>query len=184
MGRATVRRDRYSRGAIFFHWTIALMVLFNLVVGIFHESLLEGLGLMPIHFAVGITVLVLSIGRWIWRLNHPAPRLPPGVPLAERAMAKTVQAIFYALIILMPLSGWMMMSGGPKPHAVSWFGLFDLPILPVGKTMGGASHEFHEIFGYAMAALVALHIAGALRHHFLLRDSVLRRMLGGSGLRV
>ncbi|GAA4780532.1 cytochrome b [Stakelama sediminis] len=173
--------QRYSRGAIFFHWTIALLVIVNIILGLFHESLLKGLGVMPVHFAIGMTVLILSIGRWIWRLAHPAPPLPLGMAGWEKVASKLTHWAFYLLIVLMPLSGWMMMSGGRHPRAVSWFGLFNFPILPVDKVLAGGAHEFHEIFGYAMAALVIVHIAAALRHHFILRDSVLMRMMPGSG---
>ena len=177
-GTASMRR--YSRGAIAFHWVIAVLVIINLILGLFHESLLKGLGVMPVHFAIGMTVLILSIGRLVWRLTHPVPPLPDAMAGWERYASRAVHWIFYALIILMPLSGWVMMSGGREPHAVSWFGLFTFPILPVSGGAAGASHEFHEIFGYAMAALVVLHIAAALRHHFILRDGVLGRMLPGA----
>ncbi|MAW98293.1 MAG: cytochrome B [Sphingomonas sp.] len=170
---------RYSRGAIAFHWAIAILVIINLIFGLLHESLLEGLGVMPLHFEIGITVLVLSIGRLIWRLTHRVPPSPDHMAGWERVLSLAVHWIFYALIILMPLSGWAMMSGGPRPHQVNWFGLFDLPLLPVTGTFSGASHEFHEIFGIAMAVLVVIHIAAALRHQFILRDGVLGRMLPG-----
>lgn len=180
MSSATVRTDRYSRGAIAFHWTIALLVIVNIVIGLFHESLFDPAQVMPLHKAIGITVLVLSIGRLLWRLTHPAPTLPDHVPGWERTLARTVQAVFYFLIIAMPLSGWMMSSGARVPRPISWFGLFDVPLLPVGKALAGGAHEFHELAGFVFAALVVLHIAGALRHHLVLRDRVLSRMLGGS----
>ncbi|MBW4329782.1 cytochrome b [Stakelama sp. CBK3Z-3] len=179
MARTAFNQRRYSRGAIAFHWIIAVLVIANLIYGLFHESLFKGAGLMPVHMAIGITVLVLSIARLAWRLTHRVPPLPASLPGWEKGLSHLVHWIFYALIILMPLSGWAMTSGGRHPHPVSWFGLFDVPMLPVSGGMAGAGHEFHEIFGYAMAALVVLHIAAALRHQFILRDGVLGRMMPG-----
>ncbi|MBR0552395.1 cytochrome b [Stakelama marina] len=178
MSSATDRTDRYNRGAIAFHWTIALLVIVNIIIGLFHESLFDPRQVMPLHKSIGMLVLVLSVGRLVWRLIHPAPPLPSHVSKWEGKTSRTVQVIFYVLMIGMPLSGWFMASGARNPQPINWFGLFDIPLLPVGKSIAGASHEFHELAGYLFAALVVLHIAGALRHHFILRDRVLDRMLG------
>lgn len=180
MRTALTRTDRYSVGAIWFHWIIAVLILLNLFIGIFHESLLDGVdGAMPLHKAVGVTVLVLTIGRIAWRLAHRPPPFPPEMPEWDRMAARTVRGIFYALLLIMPLSGWTMVSASTHPHPFTWFGLFTVPMLPVSHGAGGVAHETHMILGYLFAVLVAIHIAGALRHHFLLRDSVLGRMIPG-----
>lgn len=176
---ATVPRgDRYSRGAIAFHWTIAALVLVNIFIGLFHETLLEGIRVLPAHKAIGVTVLVLSIGRLGWRLTHRPPALPDAMPRREQLFAKTVHWTFYALLLLVPLTGWVFSSDPVKPHPFSWFGLFPVPLLPVdSKATADFAHEAHEILALAFTALLAIHIAAALRHHFLLRDRVLPRML-------
>ncbi|NIJ19694.1 cytochrome b561 [Sphingomonas naasensis] len=172
-----LRGDRYNRGAIAFHWAIAALVLVNLFIGLFHETLLAGLRVMPLHKAIGATVLVLSIARLGWRLTHRPPALPEAVPGWERALANSLHWLFYALLLILPLTGWIFSSNPERPRPVSWFGLFDLPLLPVSSGAAGAAHEAHELLGLLMTALVVLHIAAALRHHFLLRDRVLVRML-------
>jgi cytochrome b561 len=171
------RGDRYDWGAIAFHWTIAALVLVNLFLGLFHESLLEGIRVIPTHKAIGVTVLVLSIGRLGWRLTHRPPHFPENMKAREKAFAKGLHWLFYALLIVMPLTGWMFSSNPQRPRPVSWFGLFDLPLLPVTRDIAVAAHEAHELLGLLMAGLVILHIAAALRHHFVLRDRVLERML-------
>lgn len=176
---AIVRTDRYGKVAIAFHWTIAALVLFNLIVGLFHEGPLRPYGLMPAHKAVGILVLVLTLGRIGWRLGHPVPPLPAGLPSWERTAARATHAVFYALLLLIPLSGWAMASLSKTPRPIDWFGLFQVPLLPVGKGVAGAAHEFHELGGYLFALLVVLHIAAALRHQFVLRDGYLARMWPG-----
>lgn len=177
---ALVRTDRYSSVAIAFHWTIGLLIIVNLIFGIFHDSMPKDWAVMPFHKSVGITVLVLSIARLGWRLTHTPPSLPDGMPGWERAVSKLTHWAFYALIIILPLTGWMMSSGGTPPRPLNWFGLFPIPYLPVDKAAAGFGHEAHEILGYLTVVLVVLHVGAALRHHFILRDSVLTRMLPAS----
>jgi len=173
--------EAYDRGAMLFHWAIAALVLFNVVVGITHEALprpLMGL-LMGWHKAVGITILVLSVGRLVWRLTHRPPPLP-AMPGWQVGVAHALHWLFYALIIAMPLSGWWMSSAGEKRRPISYFDLFDVPFLPVtrgAEGVGGAFHQFHVVFGWVLVPLIILHVSAALWHHFRLRDTVLARIL-------
>lgn len=174
MGRPVAGTARYSHVAIAFHWVIAVLVVANLAIGLLHESLLPGT--IPLHKAIGLTVLALTAGRILWRLGHRPPPLPDEVPAWARGSAHALHMTLYALMIVMPVSGWAMGSGRDVPRPVSWFGLFDVPPLPIGKAAAGLGHEAHEILGWAMLALVAIHVAAALRHHYLLRDGLLARM--------
>lgn len=166
-----IHAQRYSRGAILLHWGIAALVLVNLWIGLIGGS-------MSAHKAIGITVLVLTLGRIGWRLGHAPPPLPPETSSWERLAATSAHLFFYALLLIVPLSGWAMVSGA-KRYPLDWFGLFPLPYLPISPSAAGLGHEVHEVVGFAMAGLVVLHVAAALRHHFLLRDGVLLRMLPG-----
>jgi cytochrome b561 len=179
MATAATPADRYSTGAIWFHWIIAVLIIFNLIVGIFHEGVPALRALMPAHKAIGITVLVLTIGRIGWRLAHRPPAFAENVVGWERAAAITVRRIFYALMLLMPLSGWIMVSASKHPRPLGWFGLFDVPLLPVSHAAGSPAGTTHAVLGYLFAALALLHILGALRHQLILRDSVLGRMIPG-----
>lgn len=175
-----VRDDRYSIVAIVFHWTIALLVLFNLAVGLFHDGLPREWQLMPLHKAAGITVLVLSLGRLAWRLMHLPPTRATNVAPWEHRFALAVHWTLYFLMIAMPLTGWAMSSvghDGNPPRPLTWFFLFAIPYLPVSPGTADFGHEAHEILGYLMTALVLLHIAAALRHHLVRRDVTLVRML-------
>jgi cytochrome b561 len=184
MRTALTRTDRYSKGAIWFHWVIAVLVIANLAIGILHESLLDGVnGVIPLHKSIGITVLVLTLGRIAWRLVHRPPAPPEAMARWERLAAQSVHMTFYALLLILPLAGWLMVSGTAKPRPFLWFGLFDIPLLPVSTAVGDVAHQTHELVGYLMALLVAIHIAAALRHHFLQRDSVLARMIPAVGAR-
>jgi cytochrome b561 len=174
---ALVRTDRYSWGAIWLHWTIAVLVLVNLTLGLLHDSLLDGIHwVIPIHQAIGITMLGLTLIRLAWRLTHRPPPLPPGIARWQRSAARILHWAFYILLLALPLSGWMLSSNPARLRPMSWFGLFPIPPLPITGAAAKAGHEVHGLLGYAMAALVALHIAAALRHQFLRRDAVLGRM--------
>jgi cytochrome b561 len=173
-------QHRYSTVAIWFHWIIATMVIANLAIGLMHENILHGVGwAMPLHFSFGLTVLILSVGRVIWRMMHPVPPVPAHLPGWQQTLARGTHFGLYALILLMPITGWMMVSGGKRPIGFYW--LFDFPKLPVDKALSGLGHEGHELLGWLMLALVVIHIGAALRHHYILRDGVLGRMLPGGG---
>lgn len=176
-------RSRYSAGAIVFHWLIAALIIANIVVVLVTDGMAPSIRVPAItfHKATGITVLVLTVGRILWRIAHRPPPLPPTVRRWEAHLAHAVHWAFYALMIALPLSGWIWMSiGGRKPF--SWYGLFGLPLLPLpqDKPLAGSFHEAHEIMGYAMIALIVLHVAGALKHQFFDSRGFLFRMVPGA----
>lgn len=172
---------RYSNVAIALHWVIALFVIINLIVGLGHDAVPALRAWMPGHKAIGITVLALTAARLAWRLGHRAPPLPPEVPGWERGVAHSAHALFYVLLILLPLSGWMMVSGPEHRRPLNWFGMFDIPYLPVSGATAHSGGSAHGVLGWLMLGLVVIHIAAALRHHFVLRDGLVARMLPGSG---
>ncbi|MBD3728221.1 MAG: cytochrome b [Sphingomonadales bacterium] len=167
---------RYNRGARLLHWLIAALVIANLASGLLHDPLEDYVRLMPSHKAIGMSVLALSLARLAWRFTWRAPAYPEAMTAFERGSAKAVHALFYLLMLAMPLTGWIVSSASKYP--LDWFGLFDIPKLAVtkGSATYGFGHEAHELLGYLFLALVVLHVAAALRHHFVLRDDILRRM--------
>ena len=171
----------YGRVARWLHWSIAALVIANIVLGLFHDGLGALFPAMPLHKAIGITVLALTFVRIGWRLGHAPPPLPAAMPGWEKGAARAAHLAFYALLLILPLSGWVMSSAGTYP--LTWFWLFDVPRFAVtkGDAVVGLSRSAHELLGLAFAALALIHIAAALRHHFVVKDSVLRRMLGSTG---
>lgn len=168
---------RYTAVARTLHWVIAVLIIANLVLGFAHDALPGDWAVMPVHKSIGLTVLALTLLRLMWRIAHRAPPLPDEMPGWEKAAAHAAHFAFYAFMILVPLSGWIMVSAGARP--LNWFFLFDVPKFAVTKSdaIVGLSGAGHEIMGFAWAALVIVHIAAALRHHFVLKDNVLRRMI-------
>jgi cytochrome b561 len=168
---------RYNQTARALHWIIAALVLLNLTTGLLGETLEELKIPTPSHLATGILVLLLSLVRLGWRLQWRAPAYPEDFRPLMRTISRWTHRAFYALMIVMPLTGWIFTSASTYP--ISIYGLFLWPKLPLTKAMPivGAAAETHEILGYGFAALAALHIGAALYHTFVLKDQTLRRML-------
>lgn len=166
----------YNRVARTLHWTIGALVVANLTIGIFHDPLGKLFPAMPIHKSIGLLVLALSLWRLVWRLTHPAPQLPATMPGWERSAARGLHWLFYALLIVMPLTGWIFSSAGKYP--LNFFFLFDVPKFAVekGSPLVAGAHSAHVVLGFLWTALLVIHVGAALRHHFILKDGVLTRM--------
>ena len=181
-------RSPYSRAAIILHWLIALLIIGNLIGGLLMDYFLDsadpamkklGFQIIQLHKSFGLTVLVLSLARLGMRLSAGFPPLPGHMTGLERVLARITHYGFYALMLLIPLSGWVMVSASTLGFPTSYFGLFDWPHLPIptSKETSGSASEVHEILGYMAIGLISLHVAGALKHQFFDRDDVLSRML-------
>lgn len=172
---------RYSGVAIVLHWAIAVLIIVNIPLGIVGAQLENDFGqqLTNLHKPLGIAVLAFSFLRILWRLGHRPPSLPEAMPGAMRCASHVVHILLYAGMIMLPLTGWWMTSAFPKRHPIMLLGDWTIPFLPVPMDMEAAifAHDAHQIGGYLMLALVFLHIVAALRHHLILKDGVLRRML-------
>lgn len=172
---------RYSTGAIAFHWIIALLIAFNYVAAWMAEDLpKEQAGaLMGNHKAVGITILLLTVLRILWRITHRPPAFLTSLQPWEAMLARVTHALFYVLMIGIPLAGWLMHSAYSGGATVNAFGVFSYPGLPLAADKAGAhtAGEVHEVLATAMLVLAGLHVLGALKHQFLDRDGSLARML-------
>lgn len=168
---------RYNSLARTLHWAIAALILFNLFTGLFGEGFEKVWQSMPAHEATGILILLLSLVRLGWRLRWRTPDYPVDFKPAFRKFAAATHGLFYILMLVLPITGWIFASAGKWPLSI--YGLFDWPKLSVTKDMPlvGLSHEAHEILGFAFAGLVVLHVGAALWHHFAIKDATLRRML-------
>ncbi len=182
---STTAASRYSRGAMVFHWAIAILIVLNFAGAFVAEDLPkpEAAQIMGAHKAMGITILILSIGRLVWRITKPVPPLSAGLKVWEVTLAKVTHALLYFLMIAIPASGWIMHSAYSGGKPVSFFGLFSYPGLPLAqdKVTGGLFYEVHEVMAFAMLALLALHLVGALKHQFIDRNGSIWRMLPGRG---
>lgn len=172
---------RYSLGAIAFHWAIALLIALNFI-GAWSSEDLEGAEkayAMAGHKAMGLLILALTVLRIVWRITHAPPPLRETLKAWEVALAKVVHGLLYLLMLGIPMAGWAMHSAFSGGKPVSFFGLFDIPGLPLAadKATAGIFHEMHEVFAALMLLLLALHVVAALKHQLLDRDNSMRRML-------
>ncbi len=185
-------RLRYGTVAMTFHWLIALLVVCNVIGGFAFANVLSRdnpyfFTIVQLHKSIGLTVLVLSIARLIWRLTNPVPALPPMSP-ALRMLARGTHYLFYFLIIAVPLAGWLMVSASSTGAPTVWFGLFQVPSfeflssLPMADRKGWHStfETFHQVLAYSAVALVVLHVSAALYHQYSRHDDVLKRMWFGT----
>lgn len=184
-----VSARRYSAVAILLHWASALSVLVLIGLGLTmtHAALapLRQFQLYQWHKSVGVTVLALTVLRLLWRLTHRPPPHPVGMPARERRAAAAAHHLLYLLLVGLPLTGWAVVSLSPFNIPTVLYGLVPWPHLPLAAHVPdpaaaeGLLKQVHALGAWFLAALLAVHVAAALRHHFLLRDDVLRRMLPG-----
>lgn len=168
---------RYTKVAIWLHWLIGLAVIANIGLAMLTEGLPREThrAAMGIHKSLGITILLLTIVLILWRIGHKAPPLPAGTPAWQRPLSKVVHLLFYLLLILLPLSGWVWMSAADRPIDV--FGLFTMPsIVGPSESVADTLHDRHELLGLTMLALVTIHILAALKHQFIDRTRLIGRM--------
>ena len=170
---------RYGAVAQSFHWVIALLLGVQLCLGLLAEQLPLGqakITMLAQHKSVGIVVLALVIGRLGWRFIHAPPPLPVTLSKLERRMASSAHVALYGLSLALPMSGWLLSS--TTSHTLSVFGFISVPTL--GRLDLGLLAQLkrlHWLLGLALGTIVLLHVAGALRHHFWLKDGILTRML-------
>ena len=182
-------KERYSSVAIGLHWAIAVLLLTNIGLAWYFNTLTGTAKIEPtqLHKSIGITVLMLSVARLAWRLVVPAPKLPAYVTGWERRLAQVVHVLFYVVMLGMPLSGWAMVSASPLIkvfpitlyHVVPWPSLSFLAGLPHDQ-MKQAHKVFmatHGLLAKLAYGLIVLHVAGALKHQFISNDDVVARMI-------
>jgi cytochrome b561 len=171
--------NRYGIMAISVHWIMAILVIGMLVLGLYMARLpisLQKLKLYGWHKEVGILILMLVCFRLGWRMANVTPPLPGTLAWVQRVAAHMAHYALYALMILMPITGWMISSAADLP--VSFFGLFTLPdIVSPSETLRVLMQSVHEWLGYALIAVITMHASAALQHHFYYKDNILRRML-------
>ncbi len=189
----TPHADRYNAVAVFMHWLTAFAIIGMLACGWIMSDMPKDdplkFPLFQWHKSIGITILLLSVFRLVWRLTHTVPPLPDTLKAWEKYAAHGVHWLFYALLIIMPMTGWAIVSTSRYNIPTMLYGVIPwphLPILPTLENKQEINHVFsnaHGFLAYLIVALLALHVGAALKHHVISRDNVLLRMapkvLGG-----
>jgi cytochrome b561 len=172
------RTDSYGRTAVGLHWVIALLIAIGFTVGV---TMVE-LPLSPLkakvfayHKWIGVTVLGLALARLIWRATHAGPAELP-MPDWQRLASRATHVLLYVLMLAIPLVGWLYTSAAGFP--VVYLKLVQLPdLVSKDKELAALLKLAHKLLAWSLLSVVALHLAAALKHHFIDRDTTLKRML-------
>ncbi|PPE72429.1 cytochrome B [Solimonas fluminis] len=174
---------RYGYLPVALHWLMLLLIAATYACIELREIYEKGSepreALKAWHFSLGLAVFGLVWLRLLLRVGAPTPAIVPPPPRWQQRLGGLMHLALYALMIGMPLGGWLALSAAGKP--VPFFGLELPPLLGENKELGKTVKEIHETVGQVGYWLIGLHAAAALAHHYLLRDNTLRRMLPGSG---
>jgi cytochrome b561 len=173
--------NRYTDVAIALHWILAISLFAAFCVGLYMADLKLSptrIRLFNWHKWAGISILVLSAFRLAWRLTHRPPEEPSYLPPRQKRLAAAVHRLLYLLFFVVPIAGWAHSSAAGFP--VVWFGIIHLPdFVAVDKHLAETLGEVHAALAFTLGGLVALHVAGALQHRFILKDTIVERILPG-----
>ena len=178
-------RDQWGSISKLLHWLVVLLILAMAWIGLTMGDLPNGpdkIATYALHKSIGITILVLVLLRLGWRLYAGAPAPVPGTPSWQDKIASLTHWALYALLLAMPISGWVVNSSSGFP--LQWFGLVNLPAI-VGRDqeLHELAETIHETLFWILVTLVVLHAAAAFYHHLFQRDATLARMLPRGWLR-
>jgi cytochrome b561 len=172
---------RYSNVAVTFHWVIVVLVLTQVVIGFTFAELLppgpERAQLFTWHKTIGATILLLTLARLAYRLKNPPPPFPPELPHWRRIVAVWNHRLFYLMLILLPLTGLIAVSGGAKSWFTPLIGGIPLPVIPgISDETGDTSGDVHVILVLTTIALLLLHVSAAIYQQFFEHDRTAGRM--------
>ena len=168
----------YTRTAKSLHWLMALLLIGLLALGFYMQDLPlspEKLQLYAWHKWAGVSAFLLVLLRLSWRLAHTPPPLPASMPRTMQLAAHAGHLLLYGLMIVIPLSGWLMSSA--KGFQTVWFGVLPIPdLIGKDKATGELLALVHKSLNLLFVAAILGHVAAALKHHFIDKDGLLDRM--------
>ena len=175
----TAMDNHYTRTAITLHWVMALLIFTTFPLGVYMHDLPispDKLRLYSYHKWIGVTLFLLVLLRILWRATHRPPPLLDSMPRWEKIAAQSAHSLLYALMIIIPLSGWLMSSA--KGVQTVWFGVLPLPdLVAKNKELGDLLQGVHVGLNFLLLGLIVAHAGAALKHHFIERDEILARMI-------
>ena len=175
-----MRANQYDPIAKLLHWLMAASILAMIGIGLYMVTIppsMRAFRFYDFHKAVGMSLLVLAVLRLGWRFYRPGPPLlTAGAKDWELRLSRIVHIALYALMLTIPVIGWIGASASGLP--MSFFGLFPIPsLMGDDETIQRLALDLHGWLNWLLILAIALHVAGALKRHFILRDDTLRRML-------
>jgi cytochrome b561 len=179
---------KYSGIAVVLHWTVSILILSNVALALSFDIFPDESKRFAYdtHKSIGITVLGFVLMRILWRLTHKPPAYPETFKSWERGLSHFVHFVLYFVMLALPITGWLHDAAWKAAPEIplQWFGLFEVGRLSAIMNLDPATKDIvhgqlgalHELSGYALYALVFLHIAGALKHQFIDKQPELQRM--------
>ena len=183
----TNTHSRYGGVTKFFHWVTALLILTLIALGVFAEDLpydtdaelTRKAWFFSLHKTLGVLAFFVALARILWALIQPRPGLLNADKKLESFLAECVHWLLYGALVILPLSGWIGHAAASGFAPIWWpFGQ-NLPMVPKSKAVEHLFATIHVLSGQILIGTILLHFAGALKHHYIDRDSTLRRMLPG-----
>ncbi len=177
-----LRNDRYAYGivSIFLHWLSVVMVTGLFVSGLWMVDLdyySAWYNQAPyLHKSMGVLFFSLAGIRLLWRLSSQVPRFEKGMSRVERSAAAIMHYLLYVLMLLLPVSGFLVSTA--KGHPVDVLGWFEIPVLLQVDNSTDFWSDIHEVLAWLLVTMVILHALAALKHHFINRDKTLLKILG------
>ncbi len=171
-------KENYGCVTKWLHAIVAVLILLQILGGIL-------LDYMPgwvytLHKSFGLVILTLMVIFVIWRLANSKPAWPADMKSWEKCLARLVHICLYGGFILMPLSGWAMATAAGKAPDFFWLIKIPMPFVAPNKALATAMLGLHTELAWILSALILLHILGALKHHFIDKNNVLKRMCTSS----
>lgn len=173
---------RYGAVGVLFHWSVGFLIMALAGLGLYMAALpdagfnMKKITLILYHKDLGMLVLVLAVLRLAWRLGNVIPQATEHLPDWQKIAARFVHLSFYALMFALPITGWLMSSAAGFP--VSLLSIFTMPdLISHNDYLFQRLIEIHKWLGYGLILFILVHTSAALRHHFIIRDDILRKML-------
>lgn len=176
-----LRNSEHAWGLVarIFHWLLAILIVGQLVLGFVAEGARvspQKLELFVWHKSIGISILFIVVLRVAWRWKNKPPVALAGVAVWEKRLAKAGHSLLYVLMVAVPLSGWWISDTSKIPFKLFWLvGVPDL--MEANREMSEIAAQLHEVLTTLLIIVIGVHISAALRHHFVLRNDTLMRML-------
>lgn len=178
----SIKNTRNCYGALSktLHWLLFILLCGMIAVGFYMGDMPKGpekWELYNYHKVAGITILFIILFRLFWRVINVTPDYPNEMPLVEKIASHVMHWSLYLLMLAMPLSGWIMSTAANKlPHIGAWT-IPKFPFIPESEAWGSVNHAIHVYGVWVLIGFATLHILAALKHHFIDRDNILRRMI-------
>ena len=170
---------RYGAVAIVLHWLVVVLIIASWALGLYMVELPfspQKLKYISWHKWLGVTIFMVALCRIVWRVTHPAPPPPDAMPSWQRTVMGVSHLLLYLLTLAIPLSGWLFSSASGVPTV--YLGWAQLPDLVVkDKLFAELLRQAHVLLNVTLFIIVCIHVAAALKHHFIDRDDVLVRIL-------